>query len=909
MTNNIRRPLFDGMREIGAIWFDLPLIGETEARRRILAHWQRGASVHRAGGGYLLTLARPRFADCAALDGLALCRAGQLLSSAPLAADEQAALAPGACLLVRGAHILACTLGEAERVDPAAWIDTSAIVIRQPLKVPESKVQVSLGTPEESKSLREILDNVIAPPSARQAKFLRESEAGKPAREPGLAGAAAAAVAGAGLAAAAGAGMLVRMLTKLLGGARAGTPGAAGGGRGAADGEGRAGPDPKWKRALMNSLARLANATQLSKVLGWRQAAYLQKMVEMFERGDVQEALRHAIPLGGDAELQRQMLGMPTRRSSLDISAPGGTTPAIHLDVKVQEFLRQKYRALFARLEREGRIDEATFVLAELLKSPLEAVDYLERNQRFKQAAQLAEKLQLAPEVALRLWFLAGDAERAIRIARLSGAFADAVRKLELAQHSGASALRMEWAVYLAARGDLAEAADAIWPLGAQRGQALAWLLEAERHGGTPGARALVRKLALMPEALAESVAQIESMLDAAGADGAQVRTTLGVELSRLEVHSAATRRLAAELLRPLLADRSAGHNLMERPAFTKLMQLADAGVFESDLPAIPFAATPAATALRSADTPLQVHGGEAGLLAIHDARRLPGGHYLLALGEGGLLRVTAAGKHVVHFPVPAYHLVLSANGLRALALARRGDVVRAARIDLGNCKVSDWIAHPIDAWAAQYDGVIWNAVIDNRIVAIDTTQDRLAVVWQVADLPGKVIDFHDNGNSQTILIAAGDTLEQWRYMLPARRMSQRDSFPLPAREFAKALAHPLHTVPLLLQVSASQAGVSLQAPRPGGQALSIGLGAHADALRADIGDGRLLVQSVTEAGEFRCVVADRNLHAVMADLRLPHAATARVAACGDHLLLFDLAGRLADVDLATGVICSLTLS
>lgn len=912
MMNNIRRPLYDGVREIHAIWFDLPLIGEQEARRRILARWQSGASVHLAGGGYLLTLARARFADCATLDGLALCRTGRILSSAPLTPDEQAAIPAAGCCLVRGAHALVCSLGDTERVDPAAWIDTSAIVIHQPLAVPVSTVRVTLDAPEQVKSLRDILDDVIPPPSAKRAQFLRE-RAGASAKA-GLGATAQAGLAlaaGAGLAAAAGVGVLAFLLRRMLGGAGTGAGDATGGGKAGAAGEGsgKMGPDPKWKQMLFSAATRLANMTNLSKALGWRQAAYLRKMVDMFERGDVHEALRHAIPIDGKSDATRQALGAPARRSSLDISAPGGTTPAIALGEDVNAYLRQSYRKMFARLEREGRIDEATFVLAELLQSPIEAVDYLERNKRFKQAAQLADKLQLAPEVALRLWFLAGDSVRAVRIARMSGAFADAVRKLELAQHELAAPLRMEWGAWLAARGDFAEAADAVWPLPAQRDQALAWLLEAERNGGEPGARALVRKLALMPDALAESAAQIASLLEAPDADGVRVRMTLCRELTALATQSAATRRLAAELLRYLIAERSDGGNQIDRNELNRLMRIADAGVLESDLPPIAYAAPPAAQTLNSMGTPLQVQGGEPALLQIHDARRLSGGHYLLALGESGVLRVTAHGKHVVHFPLPAHHLVLSHNGERALALARRGDVVRISRIDLAANKVTDWLSHPFDAWASQYDGVTWNAVIDNRIVAIDTTQDRLAVVWQVADLPGKIVQFQDDGSRQTILIAAGVDVEQWRYTLPERRLCQRDVYARPGEDVASLIAHPLSQVPLQLRYARGTGGAELHVTRPSGTSLTVALGDIDAQPLVEIHGGWLLVQMQSESGTSRCLVVDRQVHTVVAHLQLDEADHPRLAAHDNHLLLFDRAGRLLDIDTATCAVHSLMLS
>src|SRR4051812_30326883 len=121
--SGVRRPLFTGMREVHAIWFDTALIGEAAARMRVLAYWQPGARLHLAAGGYLLTLAAPRRLHCGELDGLALCRIDGILASAPLAPDERRGMPPGGCWLVRGTQLRACALGEAEAIDPATWID------------------------------------------------------------------------------------------------------------------------------------------------------------------------------------------------------------------------------------------------------------------------------------------------------------------------------------------------------------------------------------------------------------------------------------------------------------------------------------------------------------------------------------------------------------------------------------------------------------------------------------------------------------------------------------------------------------------------------------------------------------------------------------------------------------------
>ena len=455
----------------------------------------------------------------------------------------------------------------------------------------------------------------------------------------------------------------------------------------------------------------------------------------------------------------------------------------IGLGDELEQYLRTTYRRTFERLDREGRIDEATFVLAELLNCGAEAVDYLEKKGRIQQAAQLAETMALAPEIAVRLWCMAGDVERAVRLARLGQAFGTAVLLLERQKSTHAPALRLRWAEDLAQCGRLAEAAEAIWPLPDQHGKALAWLQQAEHGGGTPGMRALLKKLVLLPDSLAASAPVLLRWLDDDSAPGVQQRKRLATELLALAHHAPSTRRVAAELMRPLLADRMARRNDLDKQALARLLALSGDAVLQADLPLLHLPAMTPAPGLTTRAEPLVVELVECGLLAIHDARRLEDGDYLLALGEGGVIRLDRHGRQLAQFPVPATRLVMADGGQRALALVPRDDRWRVSRIDLLARKVSDWIIAPLRFWSDNYDGLIWNAVLDNRLVAIDTSADQLSVSWQVADLPGQVVAFLEERGTQTLLLSTPDDIQQWRYQLPARRLLQRDSFPHPRTE------------------------------------------------------------------------------------------------------------------------------
>src|SRR5262249_44178127 len=152
-----------------------------------------------------------------------------------------------------------------------------------------------------------------------------------------------------------------------------------------------------------------------------RHADYFARMLEMFDSNQLDEALRHAIPLSSEVQsaLSRPALRPPARRTHLAIRPMGpGSTTSIGLGDNLFETLKQRYRKAFDRLVQLGEIEKAAFVLAELLESSAEAVSFLERHRRLRLAAEIAEARKLPPGLVIRQWFLAGDRSRALRIAR-----------------------------------------------------------------------------------------------------------------------------------------------------------------------------------------------------------------------------------------------------------------------------------------------------------------------------------------------------------------------------------------------------------------------------------------------------------------------------------------------------------
>jgi hypothetical protein len=912
MNTEVGHPVYQGSQMVRALWFDCALGGEQEARRRLLKEWQPGARAWRVHEGYLLEWRQARRLQCALASGLPLVDEGGVLSSAPLAPGERAGLDPGAAalvVLVLGASVHAYPLDAGSRIDPSRWLDLSNLPVIAPLVMPPGPAPGFVASiPEAAPDVRTLLGDAVPAESPRRAEFLREAQRARARTQGASTGAARAPLrllGGAALALGAVAGGVAGLLASLPRWLASST--GAGQAGNAASPRPQPAPSP-WLDRIVNSVAKLAMLTRVSKLLGWRQAGYLRKMIRQFEDGNLAEALRHAIPLDGRDPVTRAALGTPGRRHSLDIRGPHASAAGIGLDADLQAFLRKTYQRSFEMLDRAGRIDEAVFVLAELLNRGMEAVDYLERKDRVEQAARLAETLELAPAVIIRLWSMAGDLERAIRLARLSDGFGDAVAELERRKHPQAPALRLMWAQEMAARGNLPEAAAIVWPLKDERHRALAWLQAAEQAGGVLGVQGLLYKLALDPQAVETSAAAVQSLLDADSEDAARQRLRAGDCLLRLDTVNAATRRLAGALWRRLQHDRAAGMSGIRNEQLGKLLLLAADPVLTADLPKGAGEAPSSITSLQARASTLSVRFAERGLLPLEDVRRLPDGGYLLALGEAGVALASDEGSELARFPVPAHHLVSAHNGRRALALARREQVVRVSRIDVLARKAEDWFSAPLDFWAQDYDGASWNVVADRRLMALDATAAQQSVLWQVRDLPGKIVGFTQQEDRHAMLLAGDSTLEQWRYALPQRRLLEREESIisddiwtiLPDCDAAQCMQLVLHQDP-----HDAYAGTLVVPAGVHGKGGSIALRWSGVPARATLRERLLLLRFAAEDG-WHCQLIDFNCR-VLADIVLPEAVGAQAAMMDGHLLAWDRCGRVVDVEIATGAVRMLT--
>lgn len=770
-----RQLVHRGVVDAAGLFFPSRSLAEDEARGRVLATLDAQTRVVRTDEG--LVALRSRRIDTRVAPGTVLVAVGaaeaHALAAAPLDADELEALAPprGALVLVLDGEARVTTLDRSE--DPASWLDVTLELDEvAPLGAPPPPPALAVAPPRD---VRQAFGAVARPPPPEHAEVVRalaaaaaagqaanEARAAGTTREAKAAGLSAGGAAGAptgatlfllGLLAALAA-VLARLFAPRLGDARdaraAGAARAASSGRQpAASGRGRrelqarpaapSGPSllDKLRAQLADALAKLLLRTRLARLVGERQARYMREMVDCFERGDLDEALRRAIPLAKDGDGgATPAFGVPTPRDAITIRAEearGASSLLVGADLFGD--LRGMYRRAFEKLDERGDVEKAAFVLAELLHENQEAVAYLERHERWQLAAEIAEARGLPPAMVVRQWFLAKNRERAMAIARREGVFADAIARLSPSHPEEAEALRLLWADALASAGDLGAAITVAESCARAAELVRAWVELAVEGGGTLGARMLARRLSRAPASFDDTRDRILALLAGDGPAGLDERAAfLRALLS--EPSSPAVRLLARPAARAALRDRGRGLPILTAQELSSLLDRAG-GELSADAPS-PGTLPPLSASLAGPWT-LWISEVDTGARAVWDAAALPSGRLLIALGEAGVELLGPVGRVLHRFEQPATELVVSMHGDRALAVVPRGEATRIARIDVARRRDEPWTEARLVAHARRFDGTSWLVALPGtrpadggRLALLDCLEPRLVALAQL---------------------------------------------------------------------------------------------------------------------------------------------------------------------------------
>ena len=772
MTNiRPRKVAHKGRVEAAGFLFNSDLIGVAETRKRILKLWESGVKVYTDGPNHFVRLSSTIRVDCAISVATPLVQIESVLSALPLSPDEFEMLqAPShSVVFSKGGVVYLMPLSSSSAESPEQWLDVTAFKVEAVTSLGAAFTEPNVVGEPQPFDARAKLDGVPA-----EASELREAIAEIKSAISGKGKQAdwgAAQVLGGWL------GGVIGSFSSVLGqfwrSQRAGSSGFTPLGRTSRDRR----PLSKANGWFNRVGLRLLHTSRLARVLGRRQAAYLGKMMDMFERGDLNEALKHAIPLGDLSSLDQQpALGVPSPRNNLSILPwQGLSSRSIGLGTEFMAYLTQLYRASFERLVAQKRIEEAAFVLAELLRANEEAVAFLERHGKLKLAAELAEARELPPGLVVRQWFIAGDIKRAVAIARRTQTFADAVVRLEKKDKDQADKLRLVWAASLAEGGNYAGAVDVIWPIEAHRLTARRWLEKAIEGGGPVAGRMLARKLAIVPEDFDDIRRKALAFLEDESYEQQEIRASFAEALCAGE-NTKEAQTLARVTARAILRDAGQKASALTAKQFTRLINLTGDGPLRTDVPPFPIERDQPVTPLLS----IKCSAADCGSMPVHDALLLPNGRTLVALGEIGVRLLTRDGRTVTHFDQPAERLVISDNGDRAIALARRGEVWRLSRLDLIEWRSEDWCDAHIDAFAPNYDGGLWFLGSKGDFYVIDAHSKSFEALWRVPDAGDRVLRVARSESTCSFLTASKEwsDLEQWLYRLPLLTLRSRTAPP-----------------------------------------------------------------------------------------------------------------------------------
>lgn len=781
--------------------FSARILSPPEMRRRIFGVWQQGAKIYRFREDLIMIFPESVSIDCRRAPALPLVAYGPVYASFPLEktdADELKESEPALLLSIEGA-LEKVLLTDLEIELPERWLDTASFhaveaatlgEIRLTPVIVERSAALDLrgelkNVPGESEKLSEILEVLRRKKAEMDAAKDRSMVFGGQSSADPSANSSSNFSGGADFSSLTNVfGSLFDSFRNLLsnksGGENSGS-GSGGSGKGGQSGLVPLGePPPQSPGALRKLFTKTLFQMKIAQLIGRQQAKYLAEMMEMFERGDIEQALKHAIPLEDMQEIKRiseqlPFLGFLRPRDHLQINygRQGSSNSSVHLENQWFDELRVLYRQTFDRLVAQNRFEEAAFVLAELLKSNHEAVEFLEKHGKFKLAAELAEARGLSKEIIVRQWFLAGEKRRAVQLAMLYNCFEYVVTKFEQENHPQAAVLREIWAESLAASGNYAAAVDVIWKLENRRAElAEVWLDRGIRFGGTIAAALLAKKISLFPETFADSKSALTKLLNENGREAREKRAAFANKALRLPAN-AELRRFSRALARRLLADAAAAGNAYVTPAnLRELIEISGDYTLRTDLPKLD-----KADAKKNPPESFSIHltKHDRGAAQIFDAHLLPGGKIALALGEAGVKIVSEKGNTIAYFDHPAEKLVVSEAGTKAICLARRGAVYRLTRIDFQTKRGAYWCDAAIDNYAATFDGNFWFTAEKDNVYAIDANAAEFEAVWRVAELGGKVYQIARAKNRLMLLTFNEKGFEKWWYETPSFTLRSRN--------------------------------------------------------------------------------------------------------------------------------------
>lgn len=766
LSRKIHAPVLTGTQPVRALLFT------PENAAEIAQFWCVGASLHYLNHecchGYLLRLPRPQNLAVGALPAQALVemsptlagRSRSLWACIPTsAALADLQFAAAALVLAQGGELVAfshedlraVTIAECAELDAYYWVNppatnaSAATAVQAQLRVvPKVDARALLTGNAQNPEAQKFLDRLRSGGAAQAEPSLLQSFVG---------------------------------VGKLLAGVLSGAA------------KGQSDPSAVSAQATKPTVwQRLALLMKAQQLMGWQHAQFLQRMLQDLESGNWSEALKRAIPLG---DLGRAGPNLPTQpwlsaRQGLNWTHQSGGS--VGVSGEVQSLLQQQYRQAFAALDREGRIEEAAFVLIELLRETEAGIDYLLKHGQAHKAAELAQARELAPAKVVRLWLCAGEPERALHVARLTQSHEQALALLrdrpELVKQ-----FRSDWAQALLANHDYAKAVRVLWHLPEERHRAAIWLETAKAYDPALLPELLALQLALMPEQFQSYQAELQILLSARGSVACLRRESFAQSLLSY-LPEARVSLVGVALMRALAQDYASGRasynggllKRLERAANDPLWN-ADRSKAEPVTQYVPFLDRSDCMVL---DAQVDTQVG----LRIFQAHALNEGRYLLALGHSGVALVNRSGRTLAHFTQPATQLIPSSVASESATLwvtlqARlqprvdSAPLVELGRLDLSKQRAKSWCITALSCSAQRAENGLWPVALARSLMLIDIHKPGFEAVWHVSDLPAEVRSVRLQATNLNLLLGGFEVPSQhWRYRWPEMALGQRADLP-----------------------------------------------------------------------------------------------------------------------------------
>lgn len=442
---------------------------------------------------------------------------------------------------------------------------------------------------------------------------------------------------------------------------------------------------------------------------------YISKMLEMFEKKQWDQALRHAIPLNHDSVASRAISSFRSLfrpRRDLSYTPVGQVVPSVETSLQGMDLLRSVYRSAYDSLIEAQRYEEAAYVMAELLGYPHDAVEMLEGQKMYEAAARLATAKGLPADLQVRLWFRSGKVETAMTVARHHQAYAEAAVALERLDQAAGERFRIAWAEDLVRLGQTAEALSVGWEVRSKLPLYQEWMRETLAAGGPAAWQAAV--LTSRDSVLSREVAlarTLELWFAPGGAITSEGRQFILVALGQRQgvTEDADLARWAERTARSVMRQAGGPFAVGDDQSLGALVKLSNDPWLRVDAPR-----TLPKLDLRRESWHQKVM--QRGQLPLHDAVDLGDGRVLVALGHAGLAVLSRGGALSQSFSQPAHRLVVPRQGNLFLTVSGR---------QLGfyqQGRAFPWCSAQVDGYAREHDGFHWWVWKATELYRVDLT-------------------------------------------------------------------------------------------------------------------------------------------------------------------------------------------